>query len=80
MWKVGWRELNLPQVQLVGHWSYALEDLEWAHPAWVQLPGAWQTEVLGEEQHHVANLGTPSGDGGHHSTFSGTLVPSLAAS
>ena len=35
------------QLQLVGHWSYALEDLEWAHPAWVQLPGAWQTEVLG---------------------------------
>ena len=44
------------QVQLVGHWSYALDDLEWANPAWVQLPGAWQTEVLGGEQHHVANL------------------------
>ena len=34
------------QVQLVGDWFYTLEDLEWAHPAWVQLPGAWQTEVL----------------------------------
>ena len=34
------------QVQLVGHWSYALEDFEWAHPAWVQLPGSdiqWET-------------------------------------
>ena len=44
------------QVQLVGHWSYTLEDLEWAHPTWMQLPGAWQTEVLGGKQHHVANL------------------------
>ena len=44
------------QVQFVGHWSYMLEDLEWAHPAWVQLLGAWHTEVLGGEQHHVANL------------------------
>ena len=44
------------QVQLVGHWSYALEDLEWAHPARVKLPGAWQAEVLGGEQHLVANL------------------------
>ena len=35
------------QVQLVGHWSYVLEDLEWAHPAWVELPGAWQAEFLG---------------------------------
>ena len=44
------------QIQLVGHWSYALEDLEWAHPARVELPGAWQAEVLGGEQHLVANL------------------------
>ena len=44
------------QVQLVGHWSYALEELEWAHPAWVKLPGAWQVEVLGGEQHLIANL------------------------
>ena len=27
-------------VQLAGHWSYTLEDLEWAHPTWIQLPGA----------------------------------------
>ena len=44
------------QVQLVGHWSYTLEDLEWAHPTWMQLPGAWQMEVLDGQQHHVANL------------------------
>ena len=44
------------QVQLVGHCSYALEDLEGAHPAGMQLPGAWQTEVLCGEQHRVANL------------------------
>ena len=44
------------QVQLVSHWSYALKDFEWAHPAWVQLPSAWQMEVLGGEQHHVADL------------------------
>ena len=48
-------ELSL-QVQLVGHWSYAVEDLEWAHPAWIELPGAWQAEVLGVKQHLVANL------------------------
>ena len=35
------------QIQLIGYWSYTLEDLEWAHPTWMQLPGAWQTEVLG---------------------------------
>ena len=35
------------QIQLVGHWSYVLEDLEWAKPTWMQLPGAWQAEVLG---------------------------------
>ena len=44
------------QVQLVGYWSYALEDLEWSHPTWMQLPGAWQTEVLGGKQHLVADL------------------------
>ena len=44
------------QVQLVGHWSYMLEYLEWAHPTWMQLPGAWQTEFLGGQQHLVANL------------------------
>ena len=44
------------QVQLVGYWSYTLEDLEWAHPTWMQLPGAWQTKVLCGQQHHVANL------------------------
>ena len=27
------------QVQLIGHGSFALEDLKWAHPEWVQLPG-----------------------------------------
>ena len=35
------------QVQLIGYWSYMLEDLEWAHLTWMQLPGAWQAEVLG---------------------------------
>ena len=35
------------QVQLKGHWSYVLEDLIWAHPAWVELPSAWQAEVPG---------------------------------
>ena len=44
------------QVQLVGYWSYTLEDLEGAYPTWMQLPGAWQMEVLGEKQHHIANL------------------------
>ena len=44
------------QVQLVGYWSYTLEDLEGAHPTWMQLPGAWQMEVLGGKQHLVANL------------------------
>ena len=44
------------QVQLLDYWSYALEDLEWAHPTWMQLFGAWQREVLGGKQHHVANL------------------------
>ena len=44
------------QVQLVGYWSYMLEDLEWAHPMWMQLPGAWHTEVLGGQQHHITNL------------------------
>ena len=44
------------QVQLVGYWSYTLEDLEWAHPTWMQLPGTWQMEVLGGQQHLVANL------------------------
>ena len=44
------------QKQLVGYWPYALEDLEWAHPTWMQLPGAWQTEVLGGKQYLVANL------------------------
>ena len=44
------------QVQFIGYRSYTLEDLEWAHLTWMQLPGAWQTEVLGGQQHHVANL------------------------
>ena len=44
------------QVQLVGYWSHTLEDLERAHPTWMWLPSAWQTEVLGGEQHHIANL------------------------
>ena len=35
------------EVQLVGYWSYTLEDLEGAHPTWMQLPGTRQTEVLG---------------------------------
>ena len=37
----GMEEVESPiQVQLVGHWSYKLEDLKWAQPAWVQLPSA----------------------------------------
>ena len=44
------------QVQLEGHWSYALKDLKWAHPALVQFPGAWQMENPGVKQHHVVNL------------------------
>ena len=43
----GVKEAESPfQVQLVGYWSYTLEDLKGAHPAWIQLPGTWQAEVL----------------------------------
>ena len=44
------------QVQLVGYRSCALEDLKWAHPAWVQLPVASKAEVLRGKQHLIANL------------------------
>ena len=34
------------QVQVIGHWSYALEDFQWAHLAGLELPSAWQAEVF----------------------------------
>ena len=44
------------QVQLVGSSPNSLEDLEWAHPAWMQLPAARHPQVLRGQEDLLANF------------------------